>query len=535
MSTTAPTGTRPGPCVEGIAETLRVLLGSELGIEIRAPDCFDGKTVVRRFDPGAYGAAATAAATLSGKAPAVYVVMNGVDPGAPAGKGGAKAGDVPRRRWVLIDCDRVKPKGETVASATDGEKAAAYAVTTTIRKALTALGWPEPLEADSGNGYHLLYRVDLPNDGASSALVKAVLEALAAGFNTEAARVDTAVHDAPRLVKLYGTLVCKGDHTPERPHRWAELRYLPHDIEQPNPVPVELLEALATEAATPTPAAEPVADPEPPPATGKAGRGGWEVLPGADFNVRADWGRDVLTGWTRVYTHGRTEYWRRPGKDRGHSATVNHLGTDRLHVFTSSSEFASGESYSRFGAYARLHHGGDHAAAARALYQAGYGTHKRWVEDGGRWVLRVFQNPCPKGHRVARPGEGPPGEVERGEDKAPVNGEQSPPPNGRSEAAPGEPVNRTDLGNARRLVHRFGNGIRYCHPWKAWLVWDGRRWLRDQTGAVTRMAKKTVQAIADEALGCDDDDERKAALSQDRRFLRIARGQFAWGRVQSWA
>ncbi len=36
-----------------------------------------------------------------------------------------------------------------------------------IRDALAAEGWPAPVVADSGNGGHLLYRVDLPNDDGS--------------------------------------------------------------------------------------------------------------------------------------------------------------------------------------------------------------------------------------------------------------------------------------------------------------------------------------------------------------------------------
>jgi hypothetical protein len=49
-----------------------------------------------------------------------------------------------------------------------------------IRDALYAEGWPDPILADSGNGGHLLYRVDLPtNDGD---FIKQFLEALALRF-----------------------------------------------------------------------------------------------------------------------------------------------------------------------------------------------------------------------------------------------------------------------------------------------------------------------------------------------------------------
>jgi hypothetical protein len=86
------------------------------------------------------------------------------------------------------------------------------------------LGWLEPLVDDSGNGAHLLYRIDLPNDSESRELVKGCLETLSVLFSyrTEGSRypclVDTAKYHWTDL-KLYGTLSRKGDSTPERQHR----------------------------------------------------------------------------------------------------------------------------------------------------------------------------------------------------------------------------------------------------------------------------------------------------------------------------
>ena len=39
-----------------------------------------------------------------------------------------------------------------------------------------------------------------------------------------------------------------------------------------------------------------------------------------------------------------------------------------------------------------------------------------------------------------------------------------------------------DYGNAERLIAVHGQELRYCHPFKKWLVWDGRRWAPDETG-----------------------------------------------------
>lgn len=151
-------------------------------------------------------------------------------------------GGIVRRRWLLVDADPERPSG---ISATDPEKAAAFARADAIAVALEALGWPAPVRADSGNGAHLLYRVDLPNDADATALIRRCLEALSARFSDEAVKVDTTVSNAARIVRLYGTPNRKGAHMPDRPHRRAALIAVPDEVE---PVPVELLQALADAA-----------------------------------------------------------------------------------------------------------------------------------------------------------------------------------------------------------------------------------------------------------------------------------------------
>jgi putative DNA primase/helicase len=49
----------------------------------------------------------------------------------------------------------------------------------------------------------------------------------------------------------------------------------------------------------------------------------------------------------------------------------------------------------------------------------------------------------------------------------------------------------TDDGNATRLLHRQGRDLRYCHPWKQWLVWDNTRWREDDTGRPAFLVKET--------------------------------------------
>lgn len=68
---------------------------------------------------------------------------------------------------------------------------------------------------------------------------------------------------------------------------------------------------------------------------------------------------------------------------------------------------------------------------------------------------------------------------------------------------------RTDMGNARRFVAHCGANVRYVAPWKEWLMWDGRRWRRDETHQVMRLAKETVRHIYEEAESAEDEATRK--------------------------
>ncbi|MBP9032468.1 MAG: bifunctional DNA primase/polymerase [Pseudomonadales bacterium] len=94
--------------------------------------------------------------------------------------------------------------------------------------------------------------------------------------------------------------------------------------------------------------------------------------PGDEFNRRGD-PRDVLRrhGWTLV-RGGDNEYWRRPGKADGCSAT---LKDGVFYVFsTNAAPFEPNRAYAPFAVYTLLDHGGDFAAAALALSAQGYGS-----------------------------------------------------------------------------------------------------------------------------------------------------------------
>jgi AAA domain len=96
--------------------------------------------------------------------------------------------------------------------------------------------------------------------------------------------------------------------------------------------------------------------------------------PGDDYNRRATW-PEILepAGWAYLYTRDGTAAWGRPGKTDVRAANTNHNGLDLLRVFSGSTTFDTEMSYSKFAAYTTLHHGGDYAAAAKALAARGYG------------------------------------------------------------------------------------------------------------------------------------------------------------------
>ena len=208
------------------------------------------RTSAGYFDPEHRAELIEAAANLNADGAAVYVNLNPLDEQLLSryanrvedyAQATATDANVTSRRWLLIDLDPARPKD---TSATDAQLEAAKASARGIYGALQERGWPKPAVAESGNGVHLLYRIDLPNDDASRDLVKDCLNALAQRFDDAAVKVDRSVFNAARIVKLYGTVANKGDSTPTAPWRLSRLVQVPDAL---HPVPLEMLQALAAE------------------------------------------------------------------------------------------------------------------------------------------------------------------------------------------------------------------------------------------------------------------------------------------------
>lgn len=80
----------------------------------------------------------------------------------------------------------------------------------------------------------------------------------------------------------------------------------------------------------------------------------------------------------------------------------------------------------------------------------------------------------------------------------------------------GDPLN--DLGNARRLVKRHGEAIRYCSA-GSWYAWAGTHWADDETGDLSRYAKTVVDQMLAQAQAM----VKEASRSGDEEALELAR------------
>lgn len=98
------------------------------------------------------------------------------------------------------------------------------------------------------------------------------------------------------------------------------------------------------------------------------------VCPGDDFNQRGDVAAILRNhGWICVAEYDENQRWRRPGKDRGWSATLRTTDNVFYAFSSNAAPFEPNKAYSPFAVYTLLEHGGDYASAAQALSGDGYG------------------------------------------------------------------------------------------------------------------------------------------------------------------
>ena len=213
--------------------------------------------------------------------------------------------------------------------------------------------------------------------------------------------------------------------------------------------------------------------------------------PGDDFSNRASWD-EILTphGWRVHHVAGHTTFWTRPGKELrdGHSATTGHSPTgDRLYVFTSSTEFDQETPYNKFAAYTILEHGGDFAAATRALAAAGYGAQKPAAAP--QPVLGTLE-PLP----AAKPSEAAVAVVA----DTPAWTKEWPQP--RAPERVFQLHSPTYTAAAPTWAEIFQDTFKYCGELKKWFYFNGTVWRPDNKDrheqAVMWMLQRAEQAAA---------------------------------------
>jgi hypothetical protein len=148
------------------------------------------------------------------------------------------------RRWAfVIDLDPRRPKSDTCATAE--EKAHARAKAAEVNGWLSARGWPQALIVDSGNGFYLVYRIDLACNKATDALIVNCLTALDQLFTDEHVKIDTTAANRGRLLRFIGTVNVKGQDVPDRPWRRSAIIEGPASFAERSVVDHILLEPLA--------------------------------------------------------------------------------------------------------------------------------------------------------------------------------------------------------------------------------------------------------------------------------------------------
>lgn len=169
--------------------------------------------------------------------------------------------------------------------------------------------------------------------------------------------------------------------------------------------------------------------------------------PGDDYNARGDALALLLKhGWKIEGQANGTAYLRRPGKDKGISASFGHVAPNTMYVFSSNAApFDFERAYDAFGIYCALEADGNLTRAARELREQGYGD-----------PLPAVRTPLP-----------------------PIQPDR-PVPEAAIPAAYGM-MALTERNMATAFEQLYGQQFRYCKAWGRWMHWTERQWAIEST------------------------------------------------------
>ena len=160
-------------------------------------------------------------------------------------------------------------------------------------------------------------------------------------------------------------------------------------------------------------------------------------------------------GWVAVFEQNDTIYLRRPGKDKGVSATFGHIAPGIFYNFTSNgAPFEPNKAYTPFAIFSLLKHNGNFSLAASELAKR-YGLDRLNQADSS--------------------------------------------------------THFTDTSNAEKINELFGDKIRFDHRRKRWLIWHEHRWQSDNDGTINRLAIEAAKKRYQEAAEIDNLNERATA------------------------
>lgn len=137
--------------------------------------------------------------------------------------------EVTAYEWLFIDLDPSRPAG---ISSNEEEFEKAKELAEKVKYELVWKGFHEPVEAISGNGYHLLFKVNLQKNEENIQKVKDFLNKLSEEFSDEFVKIDVTNYNPSRICKLHGTLAQKGANTKERPYRFSKIIHVPESLQE---------------------------------------------------------------------------------------------------------------------------------------------------------------------------------------------------------------------------------------------------------------------------------------------------------------
>lgn len=128
--------------------------------------------------------------------------------------------DIVAFRWLLVDLDPKRPSG---ISSSEDELKHAKQLALKVIDFMKSLGFENCIIALSGNGIHLLYRIDEDATDENKNMISDCLKAIDMNCSDEIVKIDAVNFKKNQLCKLHGTLAQKGCNTSERPFRMSRI------------------------------------------------------------------------------------------------------------------------------------------------------------------------------------------------------------------------------------------------------------------------------------------------------------------------